>query len=103
MEIKGDVLLTILGMALVTYLTRVGGFWLMSRFQLSKRVEAWLRQIPGAVLVSLIAPGLVTSGFAPLPGAIVTVAVARLTGNLLAAMVAGIATVWAVRTFLGLP
>ena len=48
--------ITILGMALVTYATRAGGFWLMGLVTPSPRIEAWLKQIPGAVLVAIIAP-----------------------------------------------
>jgi len=50
-------LLTILLMALATYATRAGGLWLASRLTLSGRVEAWLDHIPGAILVSIVAPG----------------------------------------------
>ena len=62
MEINLVALLTILGMGAVTYATRIGGFWLLGRVTPTKRVEAWMRAIPGAVLVSLIAPALLASG-----------------------------------------
>ncbi len=57
-------LITILGMALVTYATRAGGFWLMGLVTPSPRIEAWLRQIPGAVLVAIIAPTVLASSLA---------------------------------------
>ena len=57
-------ILTILGMALVTYATRAGGFWLMGLVTPSPRVETWLKQIPGAVLVALIAPTILASSIA---------------------------------------
>ncbi len=62
MQISLVALLTILGMGAVTYATRIGGFWLLGRVTPTKRVEAWMRAIPGAVLVSLIAPALLASG-----------------------------------------
>ncbi len=102
MTIRPEVLFTILGMALVTYSTRIGGVWLMSRFTLSKRVENWLNQIPGAVLISLVTPLMVTSGIATIFGAGLTILVARRTGNLLGAMVGGVVLVWFLRTFTGL-
>ena len=53
---------TILGMALVTYATRAGGFWLMGRVTPSPRLEAWLRHLPGALLAALVAPAIVAAG-----------------------------------------
>ena len=55
-------LLAILLMALATYATRAGGLWLASRFDLSERAGAWLEQIPGAILISLVAPTVLTGG-----------------------------------------
>ena len=86
-------LLTILGMALVTYATRAGGFWLMGLVTPSPRVETWLKQIPGAVLVALIAPTILASSIAETLAAIATVLVAIRTKNVLIAMLVGVATV----------
>ena len=86
-------ILTILGMALVTYATRAGGFWLMGLVTPSTRVETWLKQIPGAVLVALIAPTILASSIAETLAAIATVLVAIRTKNVLIAMLVGVATV----------
>ena len=86
-------LLTILGMALVTYATRAGGFWLMGLVTPSPRVEAWLKQIPGAVLVALIAPTVLASSIAETIAAVATVLIAIRTKNVLIAMLVGVATV----------
>ena len=86
-------LLTILGMALVTYATRAGGFWLMGLVTPSPRVETWLKQLPGAVLVALIAPTILASSIAETLAAIATVLVAIRTKNVLIAMLVGVATV----------
>src|SRR5712692_2897086 len=48
-------LLTIFGMALVTYLTRMSGLWLMSHITLSTRMKAWLGYLPGTVIVAIVA------------------------------------------------
>ena len=56
MRVDAQALLAIAGMALVTYTTRAGGFWLLGRFTPSPRLEAWLGYLPGAVLVSVAAP-----------------------------------------------
>jgi len=86
-------ILTILGMAFVTYATRAGGFWLMGLVTPSTRVETWLKQIPGAVLVALIAPTILASSIAETLAAIATVLVAIRTKNVLIAVLVGVATV----------
>src|SRR5215467_16253789 len=86
-------LLTILGMALVTYATRAGGFWLMGLVTPSPRIEAWLKQIPGAVLVAIIAPTVLASSLAETLAALATVLVAIRTNNVLISMLIGVATV----------
>ncbi|HZU67213.1 MAG TPA: AzlD domain-containing protein [Ktedonobacteraceae bacterium] len=93
-------LLTILGMALVTYLTRAGGLWLMRFVTPSPRVEAWLRQIPGAVLVAIVAPTVLASSIAETLASVIAVLVAWRTKNVLVAMIAGIAMVWILRHLL---
>jgi branched chain amino acid efflux pump len=93
-------LITILGMALVTYATRAGGFWLMGLVTPSPRIEAWLRQIPGAVLVAIIAPTVLASSLAETLAALATVLVANRTKNVLIAMLTGVATVAILRLLL---
>jgi uncharacterized membrane protein len=86
-------LITIVGMALVTFATRAGGFWLMGLFTPSPRIEAWLKQIPGAVLVAIIAPTVLASSVAETLAAVATVLVAIRTKNVLIAMLVGVTTV----------
>ena len=93
-------LITILGMALATYATRAGGFWLMGLVTPSPRIEAWLKQIPGAVLVAIIAPTVLASSLAETLAALATVLVAIRTKNVLIAMVVGVAAVWLLRLIL---
>ncbi len=100
MTVEPRVLLVILGMALVTYATRASGLWLMGRVTLSRRVEAWLRYVPGTVLVALVAPGVLDSGLPGVVAALVTAAVAVRSGNALLAMAAGVLTVLATRMLL---
>jgi uncharacterized membrane protein len=91
-------LITILLMAVATYATRAGGLWLASRLTLSERVEAWLDHIPGAILVSLVAPTVLASGLPETLAALAVVLVALRTGSLPVAMVTGIAAVLVLRT-----
>lgn len=92
-----NALITIVGMALVTYMARAGGLWLMGFVKPSPGVEAWLKAIPGAVIVSLVAPTVLASGLPETLAALATVLVAARTKNMLLAVVVGVAMVWALR------
>ena len=98
MAIDPGTLLAIVLMALATYATRAGGLWLASRFDLSERAGAWLDQIPGAILVSLVAPTILMGGPVDVFAALVVVIVSLRTGSLPAAMVTGVGTVLVLRT-----
>ncbi|HTV68697.1 MAG TPA: AzlD family protein [Rhizobiaceae bacterium] len=53
----------ILAGAFFTYLTRVGGHLVLSRFdRIHPRVEAGLNAVPAAVLTTLVAPAAVDGG-----------------------------------------
>jgi branched chain amino acid efflux pump len=96
---RTDALLTICGMALVTYATRAGGLWIMGRIPPSPLVERWLRQIPGAVLVSIVAPSVFLGGSVQIAAALATVLTAAFTRNILLAMASGVGVVWAAQAF----
>lgn len=68
------VLLTVLGMAAVTYFTRVVGFLALRNRVLSRRVTRVLEAVPGCVLISVIAPRFVASD----PRELVAIAVTAL-------------------------
>jgi uncharacterized membrane protein len=91
-------LLTIVLMALATYATRAGGLWLASRLALSERAEAWLDYIPGAILVSIVAPVVLAGGIAEALAALAVILVAWRTGSLPIAMVTGVCAVLLLRT-----
>lgn len=93
MQISLPALIAILGMACVTYATRISGLALMSRIKPSKRMEAWLRYIPGAILVSLVAPAVLTGGPAEVLAALATALIAWRARNLLLAMLVGVGVV----------
>ena len=97
MSVDPTVLLIILLMGLVTYLCRIGGYWMMGRFTLSSRVEAGLQYLPGAVLISLVGPAMAEEGIPGVLAVIATAVAMRLTGNLLIAMLAGVLTIWLTR------
>lgn len=97
MTIHASALLAIALMALVTYACRAGGYWLMGRVTMSRRVEVGLTYLPGAVLISLVAPAMVDEGAPGVVAVAMTAVAMRRTNNLLVAMVAGIGTVWLLR------
>jgi uncharacterized membrane protein len=97
-SLSPQTVLAILLMAVATYATRAGGLWLANRLTLSGRVEAWLDYIPGAILVSLVAPVVLASGLAEALAALAAVLVALRTGSLPLAMVAGVGAVLVLRT-----
>lgn len=99
---SSEALVTILGMALATYATRGGGFWLAGHVSHISRVKKWLQYIPGAILVSMVVPESLSRGF---PG-ILAVSGACLvmirTRNLFLAMTVGVLMIVALR-LVGLP
>jgi uncharacterized membrane protein len=100
MQIDSTTMITIVGMALVTYATRAGGLLLMRRVSLSGPIERWLRYVPGAVLVALVAPTIAKGGLATLIATAATVVVAARSKSLVPAMVAGVGVVWLLRLWL---
>ncbi len=93
-------LLTILMMASVTYLTRVGGYVFLRNRTLSPRTKTILESAPGCVLITVIAPDFVTghptdiialavttaaaTRFSLLPTVVVAIASAGLLRNMIA-------------------
>jgi uncharacterized membrane protein len=69
---SGLTVLTVLLMALVTYLTRLGGFFALRNRTLGPRAEAVMRAAPGCVLISLIAPHFATANTADLAALAIT-------------------------------
>ncbi len=64
MELRSDVLIIILAAAVATYLTRIGGYLVLSRFKnIPPRVEAGLDAVPIAVLTAIVAPAAATGGW----------------------------------------
>jgi len=92
-------LLTILMMASVTYLTRVGGYVFLRNRTLSPRIQTVLESAPGCVLISIIAPDFVSGHPADLIAlALTLVAATRL--SILPTVVIAIASAGVLRTIL---
>lgn len=87
--------------AIATYLTRVGGHLVISRFDhIHPRVEAGLNAVPAAVLTTLVAPAALSAGPAEW-AALAVAAVVSLRGGLMAMFLAGAAVLILARQFAG--
>ncbi|MDQ1186440.1 AzlD family protein [Agrobacterium larrymoorei] len=92
-------LIIIVAGAVATYLTRVGGYMLMTRLKsIPPRVEAGLNAVPVAVLTTLVAPAFFEGGYDVKLGMIVALIVGlRFPGLIM--LFAGWALVVALRHF----
>ena len=97
MSVHPSALLAIALMAIVTYVTRIAGYWIMGRVTLSPRVAAMLASLPGAVLTALVVPAVLEEGVAGIVALAATALVMSWRGNLLLAMVTGIVTIQLMR------
>ncbi|MER9326179.1 AzlD family protein [Mesorhizobium sp. M0488] len=87
--------------AIATYLTRVGGHLVISRFEtIHPRVEAGLNAVPAAVLTTLVAPAALGAGLAEW-AALIVAAVVSLRGGLMSMFLAGAAVLILARQFVG--
>ena len=66
-------LLTIVMMAAVTYLTRIGGYLFLRNRTLSPRIKTVMEAAPGCVLISVIAPQFASGNPADLVALSITV------------------------------
>lgn len=87
--------------AIATYLTRIGGHLVISRFErIHPRVEAGLNAVPAAVLTTLVAPAAMSAGPAEL-AALAVAAIVSLRGGLMTMFLAGAAVLIAMRHLAG--
>ena len=87
----------ILGMALATFATRASRLYLMRGVVVTGRLKAALDALPPAILVAVIAPTILTIGFAETIAGAITIAAAFLRLPLAAVVVIGVASVVVLR------
>ena len=102
---RREVLLAIIGMAVATYATRVAGVW-AGRGPLRERIASagaarWLDHLPGAVLVSIIAPIVARGGPADALAAALALVVAARTRSALLTVAVGVLAAAALRRVVG--
>ncbi|AMD01427.1 AzlD family protein [Halomonas chromatireducens] len=79
-------------MALVTYLTRAGGVFIMSRVPIGPRVERFINAMAGSVLVAVITPMAVYGDWGARMALVATLLVMLALQKPLPAITAGIVT-----------
>ena len=99
MSLDPITLAAILAMAVVTYLTRVAGLLVADRIALSRRAQAAFDAIPAAVLVAVIAPSALATGWAETLAAGATI-IAATRLPLLGTIAAGVAAIVLLRALL---
>jgi uncharacterized membrane protein len=99
MTLDPSTLAAILAMAVVTYFTRIAGLFVADRLVLTGRAKAAFDAIPPAVLVAVIAPTALTTGWPEtIAAAITMLAATRLP--LLGTIALGVAAVVLLRNLL---
>ena len=94
--------LTILGMGLVTYLTRLAPMWLYTRLKIPLWMRQAMRYVPTAVLTAIIFTEVLLPNGTPdlsihnarLLSALLAAFIAWRTGNALATIAVGMITLW---------
>jgi branched-subunit amino acid transport protein len=97
--------IAIAGSAIVTYLVRAFAFRVTMPSALPRRVARYLDALPAAIIAALAGPAVLVPGGAPTRGpelaaAVVVIAVVAWRRNLLAGVLAGVATVALLRLIL---
>jgi len=83
----------IAGAAAATYSLRLGGLLLSDRLPKAGRFKKFMDALPGTILLSLVAPGILSAGIWGCVAAAVTALLTHKTGNVFVAMLAGIVIV----------
>ncbi|MBP2304549.1 hypothetical protein GBZ48_20975 [Azospirillum melinis] len=95
LNLDWSVFAIVLGGALVTWMTRIGGPWLIARVRLGPAANAALEATPGAVLVALVAPAALSRPSDALAAAFVCLIARRVP--MVVAVVAGVVAVVVLR------
>ncbi len=94
------IMVTVFGVALTTYAMRFGGLLLSERIPKTGGFKLFMEALPGAILVSLVLPGIFAAGPWGWLAAMVTGISAHKTGNLFLSMGLGMVIVALQRNFL---
>lgn len=93
--------MTIAGMAIASYATRVAGLLLLRNVEVRGRLKTALDALPVAILTAVIAPTVLSTGLAETLAALVTLCAAAFRLPLVAVIAAGVVSVVALRHLIG--
>lgn len=93
MTLHLSTLLAIVGMALATYATRVGGLFLMRYVTVKGRTKAAFDALPPAILMAVIAPTVLATGVAETIAAAITATAAIMRLPMIVTILIGMASV----------
>jgi branched-subunit amino acid transport protein len=105
MDVRPEILIVILGAALVTVVPRVLPLVVLTRLEMPESLKAWLAYVPIAILAVLTAgelfldQGALAPKWRDLAAVIPVIAVVALSRSLIGAVVAGVATIALLRAF----
>ncbi|WP_292896416.1 MULTISPECIES: AzlD family protein [unclassified Nitratireductor] len=92
----------ILAGAVLTFLTRIGGHMVLSRFErIHPRVEAGLNAVPAAVLTTLVAPAAMNGGIPEIAALTVGVVVSLVAGGMMPMFLSSAAVLILLRHLIG--
>lgn len=100
MNVDAMTLVAILGMALATYATRVGGLYLLRGVTVKGRLKSALDALPPAILMAVIAPTVLTTGAAETIAAVIAAATAFMRVPLIVTILTGVISVVLLRMIL---
>ena len=100
-ESAGAIALAIAGMAVATYLTRIGGVVVMGFVPITRRVESFLRHLACSVMVSIVAVGAARGDPAAWIALLAAVAFMAFTRSSPLAMLGGMAVATGTRALTG--
>ena len=90
-------LLAIIIASVITYAFRFGGLMLADRMPQAGPLRHFLDALPGTILVSLVVPSALNSGWQGIVGVVACLGIYYKTKNLLLTMIAGVLTVYFIR------
>jgi uncharacterized membrane protein len=101
MSLDGYLIAAVIGMGLVTYGSRLAGYWLLRDVAIKGRWKAALDAVPPAILMAVIAPKVFLGTWIEWFAAAITLAAALMRAPLLVSILLGVGTVAVVRYFAG--
>lgn len=83
-------------MALATYATRAGGYFVFRALRPPQLVRDMLAYVPGALFVSYVVPALASGGIQQWAGALATLTIMLVTRQMAVAILGGTAAAYAI-------